>query len=193
MVILFSCEDNGDNIFTDESYQDTIQQHIGGALIRDIHHYNDIHSYDYDIQYSYLDKSDSVTDIGFGNFHGQEPPKDEQLIRFGKWTIFKTSGGREKDFLFICDNNTKTWRKYEISPEVIEQTNLWKQQQIATQPGNWDTVSKIEKIGKNGNVTVIYTYAKQNRILFFNTGKRKIIFKINLQTSKPEMREISEM
>ena len=192
VAMLFSCKDNGESIFTDETYQDTIKQNIGGELVRDVHHYDDIHSYDYDIQYSYLDTSDSIRNIGYGNFHGQEPPKNEQLIRFGNWTIFKTSGGREKDLLFICENDKNIWNEYEISPKIIEQTNLWKKQNIASQLDNWDTVAKIDKIDKSGNVTVIYTYAKVNGMVFFKTGKRQITFKINSQTGKPEMIEVSE-
>ena len=83
--------------------------------------------------------------------------------------------------------------EYEISPKIIEQSNLWKKQNIASQLDNWDTVSKIEKIDKQGNVTVSYTYAKKNGMFFFKTGKRQITFKINLQTGEPEMTEVSEI
>ena len=43
--------------------RDTIKQNIGGLLVRNIHHYNDFHSYDYDIEYSYSDKFDSINKI----------------------------------------------------------------------------------------------------------------------------------
>jgi hypothetical protein len=46
---LFSCNDNGESIFTDEIYNDTIKQNLGGSLIRVIHHSNDHHSFNYDI------------------------------------------------------------------------------------------------------------------------------------------------
>ena len=47
---LISCNST-DSVFTDETYQDTIKQNIGGFLIREIHHYDDFHSYNYDIEY----------------------------------------------------------------------------------------------------------------------------------------------
>ena len=188
---LISCNST-DSIFTDETYQDTIKQNIGGLLIRNIHHYNDFNSFSYDIDYSYKDISDSISKIGLGSFYGQEPPKEEQLIQIDNWTVFKTSGDREKDFVYInnCDN---IWTKYEISPETIEQQDLWKEQKIDSQIDNWDTVSKIKEIDKNGNIVVIYTYAKKKRIFSFFTGKRQITYNIDLQTGIPEMTEISEI
>lgn len=190
---LFSCKDSGESAFTDEKYQDTLSQNIGGSLIRNIHHTNDFQSYNYDIEYLYLDEQDSIKKIGLGSFYGQEPPRDEQLIRLGKWTIFKSSGDRDKDLLFICDNETKKWTEFEISPNAIEQTVLWKEQNIASQLGNWDTVSKIDKIDANGNITVNYTYAKKNRIFSFITGERQITYRINLQTGRPEMTGVREI
>jgi hypothetical protein len=186
LVTLFSC--NNSDIFTDKVYDDSIKQNIGGVLYRGVHFSDDIHSYDYDIKYSYEDKSYSINDIGLGNYHGEEPPTDEQLIRFGKWTIFKTSGGWNKDRLFICGNGTKTWTEYEISPETIEKADLWKEQNIDSQVGNGGTSSKIKAID-NDNVTVLYTYAKKNGIF---SGKRLITYKINIQTGKAEMTKVSE-
>ena len=188
---LISCNST-DSIFTDETYQDTIKQNIGGLLIRDIHHYNDFNSFNYDIDYSYKDKNDSISKIGLGSFYGQEPPKEEQLIQIDNWTVFKTSGDRNKDFVYVS-NSDNIWTKYEISPETIEQQDLWKEQKIDSQLDNWDTVSKIKEIDKNGNIVVIYTYAKKKRIFSFFTGKRQITYKIDLQTGRPELTEISEI
>lgn len=190
---LFSCKESGDSVFADEIYQDTLKQNIGGFLVRSIHHYNDFQSYNYDIEYSYIDKLDSINKIGSGSYYSEEPPKDEQLIQLAKWTILKTSGDRDKDLIFICDNDSKKWTEFEISPKTIEQTDLWKEQNIDSQLDNWDTVSKIDKIDQDGNITVQYTFAKKNRIFSFITGERQITYKINLQTGRPEMTEISEM
>lgn len=188
---LFSCKDSGESVFTDETYQDTLTQNIGGSLVRYIHHYNDFHSYDYDIEYSYSDKLDSINKIGSGSFHGQEPPKDEQLIRLGKWIIFKTSGDRDKDFVYIGSSNN-CWTKYEISPETIEQKVLWKAQKIKTRTDNWDAVSKVTEIDSNGNVTVLYTFVKEKFIPFFKTGKRKVIYSLNIETGRLEMTKITD-
>ena len=193
ILTMLSCNDSWESIFTDEVYQDTIKQNIGGSLIRNIHHYNDTHSYNYVIQYSYLVKSDNINKIGVANFNGQKPPTDEQLIRFNKWIILKTSAGRDKDVLFISSDKSNTWIKYEISPKTIEQTALWKEQNIDSDIDNWDTVSKINNIESSGAVTVVYTYAKKNRLFSFITEERQVTYKINLQTGKLEMTRILEI
>ena len=188
-----SCNFSSESVFSDETYQDTIKQNIGGSLIRDIHYYNDFQSFIYDINYSYKDQFDSINIIGYGSYYSQKPPKDEQLIQIDKWKIFKTSKDRDVDVLFVCDNYSNNWTEYEISPETIEQTDLWKKQKINSQVDNWDSVSKIEKIDKNGTVTVLYTYAKKDRIFSFITGKRQVIYKIDFQTGRLEMNKIIEL
>jgi hypothetical protein len=37
------------------------------------------------------------------------------------------------------------------------------------------------------------TYAKKNRIFSFIRGKRQITYKINLQTGRPEMTDVTEI
>ena len=187
---LISCNST-DSIFTDETYQDTIKQNIDGLLIREIHHYNDFNSFNYDIEYSYKDKNDSISKIGLGSFYGQEPPKNEQLIRIDKWIVFKTSGDRDKDFVYI-GNSKNIWTKFEISPETIEQQDLWKAQKISTRTDNWDAVSKVKKIDSNGDVTVVYTFVREKFIPFFKTGKRKVIYSLNKKTGRLEMMKITD-
>jgi hypothetical protein len=188
-----SCNFSSDSVFSDETYQDTIKQNIGGSLIRDIHYYNDFQSYIYDIKYSYKNQIDSIKIIGYGSYYSQEPPKDEQLVQIDKWKIFKTSKDRDVDMLFVCDNFTKNWTEYEISPETIEQSDLWKKQNIESRTDNWDSVAKVKKIDSNGEVTVIYTYVRKKWIPFFKTGKRKVIYKIDFKTGRLEISKILEL
>jgi hypothetical protein len=188
---LISCNST-DSIFTDETYQDTIEQNIGGLLIRNIHHYNDFNSFNYDIEYSYKDNNDSINKIGLGSYYGQEPPMDEQLIQIDKWTVFKTSGDRDKDLIFIRDTNN-TWNKYEISSETIQQTVIWKDQNIDAQKANWDNVAKVKQVENNGKVTVLYKFAKNKRIFSFMKEKRQVEYKINLQTGELFMVKIYEL
>jgi hypothetical protein len=190
---LFSCNDSGESVFTNKTYQDTIKQNIGGLLIREINYTDDFHSWINDIKYSYKDKFDSISNIGSGTYYAEEPPKDEQLFLFGKWTVFKTSGDRDKDLIFIYDKDRKIWNEFAISPETIEQTDLWRNKNIDSELHNWDTVSKIDKIDQDGNIIVIYTYAKKNRIFSFIRGKRQITYKINLKTGRPEMTDVTEI
>ena len=188
---LISCN-SVDSVLTDETYQDAIKQNIGGLIIRNIHHYNDFQSNNYDIEYLYKDTQDSISKIGSGSFYGQEPPKDEHLIKLSNLTVFKTSGDRDKDFVFICKRNN-IWKKYEISSKTIQPTELWRNQNIDAQIANWDNVAKVIEIDNSGKLTVLYKYAKNKRIFSFMTGKRKIEYKINPQTGELLIDKILEI
>ncbi len=175
---LISCN-SSNSVFTDETYQDTIKQNIGGLLIRNIHHYDDFNSWIYDIDYLVDNKSDSLKVIGSGSFYCQKPPKDQQLIKLDKWIILKTCSDRNADVIFICDSSFRLVSKNIISPKTIEQEDLWKSQNIESSMDNWDSVAKIEQIDSKGQISVIYTYAKKKRIPFFKTSKRKLIYSID--------------
>lgn len=190
---LASCNFSSENIFSDETHQDTIRQNIGGSLIRNIHYYDDFTSAIYDIEYSYKDELDSIYKIGIGRYFSKQPPKDEQIIRFDKWKIFKTSGDKDKDLLFICDSNSKIWTKYEISPEKIELSELWKKQKIESRTDNWDSVAKVKKINSNGEITVIHTYVKKKWMPIFKTGQRKVFYKIDFKIGKLKISKILEL
>ena len=188
---LISCN-SADSVFTDETYQDTIKQNIGGLLIRNIHHYDDFQSIIYDIDYSIDNNSDTLNYIGSGSFYNQKPPKDEQILKLGELKIFKVCGDRDKDFIFICDSNN-VWTKYEISSKTIQETELWRKQKINAQVANWDNVAKVSHIDKSGKLSVIYKYAKNKRIFSFMTEKRQIDYKINLQTGELSIDKIIEL
>ena len=193
IISLSSCNKKG-QIFSDETYQDTIKQNVGGAIIRNIHYYNDFQSFDYKVSYTYKDKYGSISKIGSSHYYCKRPPVDEQLIQYyNKWLIFKTSGYRDKDFVFICDSNTLVWRKYEMSCSEIESTDLWINQRIESELGNWDNVVKVENIDENGNITVLYVFRKKNGKFPFFRDKRKITYKINKKTGVPEMTTISKI
>jgi len=189
---LISCN-SSDRVFTDENYQDTIKQNIGGLLIRNIHHYNNFHSWMYDIKYSVDNKSDSLKFIGSGSFYCQEPPKVEQLIKLDKWIILKTSNDRNADVIFICDSDFGLVSENIISPKKIEQEDLWKNQNIGSSMDNWDSVAKIEKIDSVGQISVIYTYARKRRFPFFKTNKRKLIYNIDKETGRLKLTNIIEV
>jgi len=193
LLIFVTCSCAWENVFTDETYQDSLDQNIGGQLIRNIHHYNDFHSFIYDIEYFYKNGSDSIY-IGKGSYFGKKPPENEQILKIenSNWLVFQTSDDRDKDLLFISNDTSKIWKKHEISPFTIESTDLWKQQNIDSSIDNWDSVSKVSKIDLNGYIIVWYTYAKKNRVFSFQIGKRKIVYAIDLQTGEPQIIEISK-
>jgi len=193
-----SCEkiiqDFIEDALTNETYQDTIKQDIGGFLIRKIHHWDEFTAGSrYNIEYFYK-KNDLDTSfrIGYGTYYSQKPPEIEKIIKIANWLVFKTSGDRNMDFLFICNDTLNIWNKYEISPDSIEETQYWKNFNINSAPDNWDSISKISEIDKNGIVTVWYNYAIKNRVFNFQTGKRKILYKIDLETGNLNMIKISK-
>ena len=193
ILTLHSCKNSSESVFTDKTSQDTIKQNIGGSLIRNIHYYDDLSSAIYDIKYSYKDEFDSVSEIGLGSYYNEQPPKDEQLMNIDKWKILKVCKDRDADLLFVYNTTTKTWTKYEVSPESIEQTDMWKMKNIDSQVDNWDSVSKVENIEANGNISVIYTFPKKGRIVGFINQKRKVTYKIDRQTGEITMTQIQEI
>lgn len=187
-IPFFSC--NSGDIFTDESFRDTLNQKIGGVLIRDIHHYNDHQAFNYDVQYTYQDKQGKSSKIGFGSYYCETPPANEQLLKLGNLLVFKTSGDRNKDMLFICDTANCKWTGFEISPHTIESSELWKRQRIDSQVDNWDSVAKIKSIDTTGNVLVDYIFPKRKRIFSFITSERRISYKIDPVTGRLEISRI---
>ena len=188
---------NCGNVFSNETYQDSIEQNIGGLLIRNIHHSNDQFSYQYSIEYFYKKTDSDSIFIGYGLYHAERPPDNEQILKTENRFVFKTSGYRN-DLLFIYDDSLKVWIKHEISPQRIEETELWKNLNINSCVGNYNSFSRISKIDENGYITIWYIYARgDKRMNNIRTGKRKtdqrkIIYKINPQTGIPEIVEISK-
>jgi hypothetical protein len=193
VMILTACQSYIDNAVTDKKYTETIMQRIGGQLICNVRYTVDFHSWDYDIEYTYKDERDSTYKIGTGKYAGQEWPKDEQLLKFDRWTILKTSKDRDADKLIIGNTQANSWTEYEISPETIEQDEFWKKEKLNSSPDYFNSVAKIQAFELDGQFSVIYTFAKKDRIFSFMTGERKIDYVIDRQTGRPLMTKISEL
>ncbi len=170
-----------------------IKQKIGGSLICESALWYDIHSADYIISYKYKAENDSIYEIGVGTYHSNWP-RNEQLVKFDKWIILKTSNGLDSDKLIIGNLETNKWKEYIISPLDIEQTELWEKLKIETELYNWDTQAKVEKIDTTGIVTVTHQYRKANVSTFetHKNGKRKVYYKINRKTGIPKVIKISK-
>jgi hypothetical protein len=192
LLSLTACDDFVKNALTDETYIDTLKQNIGGELIRNIHYSNDFQSWDFDIQYSYKDKFDSIYIIGSGNYHGQSLPKNEQLIQLENWVILNTNNGFHCKII-IGLLKTNNWTEFEISPQTIEKDIVWQRQNINSNPNTGDSKVTIEKLNTKGDFSVIYKFAKKDRIFSFMTGKRRVKYKINLETGRPEMTSVSKL
>ena len=192
--LLFSitaCDDFVKNALTDKTYKDTLKQNIGGELIRDIHYYDDFQAWDNDIQYSYRDKFDSIHEIGSGNFHSQDIPKDEQLLTINKWTVLPTNDGFHCKMI-VGDMKANNWTEFEISPQTIEQDLVWQNQNINSEPKNGDSKVTFMCVTKEGEFSFLYKFAKKDRVFSFMTGEREVVYKLNMQLGKPEMTNIIE-
>ncbi|MES2728281.1 MAG: hypothetical protein V4643_14325 [Bacteroidota bacterium] len=189
---LASCNNSNESIFSDEISKDTIRQNIGGILIRDIHYWNDFQSWDYEIDYTYKDKFDSIHRIGKSHLTGQELPVNEQLLQVNNWTILSVNTGFSCEII-TTDLKSNISKEYEISPQTIEQEILWKSYNISSSPDNGDSKVTFEKINANGEFSVIYVFAKKDRIFSFMTGKRRVNFIVNIQTGRPEMTDVTEL
>ena len=151
LLSLAACDDFVKNALTDKTYKDTLKQNVGGELFRDIHYSDDFQSWDYDIQYSYKDKFNSIYIIGSGNFHGQEIPNDEQLLQINKWTVLNTDDGFHCKII-VGNLNENIFTTYEISPQTIEQDLVWKNQNIKSNPNTGDSKVIFENMKTNGYV-----------------------------------------
>ena len=191
LLSLAACDDFVKNALTDKTYKDTLKQNVGGELFRDIHYSDDFQSWDYDIQYSYKDKFNSIYIIGSGNFHGQEIPNDEQLLQINKWTVLNTDDGFHCKII-VGNLNENIFTTYEISPQTIEQDLVWKNQNIKSNPNTGDSKVIFENMKTNGELSVIYKFAKKDRIFSFITGQRKVNYKLNIKSGRLEMTNVSE-
>lgn len=170
-----------------------INQAVGGVLICSSTYYDDIGGWQYYIDYSYSFPNDSIRKIGTGIIYAEKWKKNEQIIKIDDWYVLNASHDRDADVLFIGNEHSKEWSEHVISPTFIESHELWTKERISTQLDNWDTVAKIEEISTDGIITVKYKYRKGNAVTNFQNGKRRITFKINMETGAPEMIKISEM
>jgi len=184
--------------FTEEALTDTtftteIPQKIGGTLICEVDYSNDFHSWDYHIDYKYKDKANQVLALGSGLYSGEEWHKKEQIQLVGDWAILKTSSNRNSDKLIIGKiTNSEKWNEFDFSPQTIESEKIWQNKNINSEPNNYDSKAKVVDIDTKGIITVNYNFAKKDRIFSFMEGERKILYRVNVVTGKPQMAGIVE-
>lgn len=191
LLSMTACDDFVKNALTDKTYKDTLKQNIGGELIRVIHYYDDFQAVDYDIQYSYKDKYGCVRKIGSGNYHNQNIPKDEQLFEINRWTVLQTNDGFHCKII-VGDTKTDNWTEFVVSPQTIEQDLVWQNQNIDSEPSNGDSKVTFKSVTNEGELSYVYVYAKKDRMFSFVTGKRLVVFKLNLGSGRLEMTKILE-
>ncbi len=164
-----------------------IEQKVGGQLICKSVYIADHHSWQYDIDYSYLAPNKDTIRIGSGSYYGREWEKNEQLERYGNWLILKTGGFQKVDKLLIGKVDSSKWMNFEISSEKIEKDSLWISQDIHSRMHWLPNQSSITRID-NGIVTVGYLYRTGETVEKQET--RTITYKIDPSTGRPKMIDI---
>jgi hypothetical protein len=67
-----------------------IEQNIGGKLICESVYLADHHSWQYNIDYKYIDIKGDTLDFMDGSYYGRKWNKDEQIEKYNNWLILKT-------------------------------------------------------------------------------------------------------
>ncbi|MBK6331204.1 MAG: hypothetical protein IPF62_12085, partial [Bacteroidetes bacterium] len=78
-----------------------IKQNIGGNLICKSVYTADHHSWEYNIDYKYIDTKGDTLDFNNGGYYGREWNKDEQIKKYNNWMILKTGSFHGSDKLII--------------------------------------------------------------------------------------------
>lgn len=148
----------------------------------------DIHDYEFSIEYKYKNVNDSIIPIGFGSNIGEEWDKENQLIKVANRLILKAC----TNCIYISENDSKVWKEYCFSPEEIEKDSLWIAQKIESELHNFYTKVKIEKIERDGTISLNYHFRKANPTFFSKNDERTITYKISQETGEPKISKISE-
>ena len=200
LVILSGCDflekrvaDFVDNALTDTTYIVSIPQDIGGELLCNVNYSDDFHSWDYYVDYNYINGKGDTIEVGSGRYSGRNWKENEQILTIGSCYILKSGSDRKSDKLLIGqkDSNEK-WKEYIFSPNSIEKEELWKSKKIDSNPNNGDSEVRIEIVETNGSIIINYVFAKKDRVFAFMTGRRKIIYSLDLDTGIPYLTEISK-
>jgi len=159
-----------------------IEQDIGGKLICESVHNADIHSWQYDVDYKYINNEGDTLDFKYGSYYGREWHKDEQIQKYNDWLVLKTGARHGSDRLIIKNIQTDTTRIYDINNEFIEQDSIWKAQNTKSLLNYSCVETFIDNILGN-RISLTYKF-RTNENNSKEYGKRKITYEINNETGK---------
>lgn len=164
-----------------------IKQDIGGTLLCNSVYLADLHSWQYEVDYSYNTPNKQNYVLGSGSFYGRNWRKDEQLIKYGEYFYLQTGGFGHADKVLFGKLDSVKWKEFEISPENIEQNELWISKNIYSKKG-WLPQESYIKSFSNGILKVEYLYRTGEEVN--DQEKRLITYKLNTETGIPEMKDI---
>jgi hypothetical protein len=165
-----------------------IKQKIGGKLLCNSVYNADIHSWQYDIDYKYVDLKGDTIDFKNGTYYGREWKKDEQLLKFNNFLILKTGAWYGSDRLIIKNIQTDSTKIFDIDDKFIEKDSLWKAQHVKSLLDYCCAETFIEYIN-GAEITVKYRF-RTNEKLTKKYGERIISYQINNETGNIIMTKI---
>jgi hypothetical protein len=165
-----------------------IEQKIGGKLICESVYNADHHSWQYNVDYKYIDNEGDTLDFKYGGYYGREWEKNEQIQKYNDWLILKTGAWHGSDRLIIKNVQTDTTKIYDIDNRFIEKDSLWRGQNIKSLLNYCCAETFIENIQEN-RILLTYKFRTDEKMTK-QYGKRKITYEINNETGKIIMTDI---
>ncbi|MFA6261127.1 MAG: hypothetical protein WC760_06660 [Bacteroidia bacterium] len=166
-----------------------IDQKIGGKLLCYSEYNADIQSWQYDINYKYIDLIGDTFDFKSGSYHGRGWEKDERVLRFGKFLILKTGAWYGSDRLIIKNILTDSTRIFDIDNKFIEKDSLWKAQCIKSLINNCCAETFIQSI--IGNEIILKYKFRTNKRFTNKYDERMVTFLIDKETGDIKMTKIN--
>lgn len=165
-----------------------IDQGIGGKLLCNSVYTADQHSWQFVVDYKYIDLKGDTFDFKSGSYYGREWKKDEQIVKYDKFLILKTGAEYGSERLIIKNTQTDSTRIFDINNTFIEKDSLWKAQKIKSLLYHCCAVTFIENI-KGADIFVKYKF-RTNDKLKNKFGVRMINYQIDKETGLIKMRKI---
>ncbi|MDD6211022.1 MAG: hypothetical protein PUB21_10495 [Bacteroidales bacterium] len=168
-----------------------IEQKIGGKLLCNSSYFVDLRSYDFFINYTYINASGDTIDFEGGTYNGREWEKDEQIVKLGKFLILKTGSSHDSDKLIIKNIQTNETKTIVLDRYFVENNTLWKIQNITTQKDRCCFESFIENF--EGNKFLLKYKFKTNEYLIRKYGVRMITFQIDEKNGDVKMIKVEQI
>lgn len=107
-----------------------IEQNIGGKLICESVYNADHHSWQYDVDYKYINPKGDTLDFKNGGYYGREWNQNEQIQKYNNLLILKTGAWHGSDRLIIKNMLTDSIKIFDIDNNFIEKDSLWRVKNI---------------------------------------------------------------
>lgn len=174
--------------FGPEYETEIINQKIGGKLICESVYNADHHSWQYNVDYKYINQKGDTLDFSGGVYYGREWNNDEQIQKYKNWLILKTGAWHGSDRLIIKNIQTDTTKIYDIDNNFIEKDSLWRAQNIESLSNFCCAETFIENIQEN-RISLTYKFRTDEKMTL-KYGNRKVTYEIENETGKIVMTDI---